>query len=345
MIRYCLVYLLLAGVAWVPQARSQSAAHNQKPAVSAATAVASPAPNNRQNQEAEASNLPPDAPVITIKSQCGDPANSTKDSKCKTIVVTRAEFERLAEAIQPAMQAPSRRQFANRYAVALVLAQKAEEMGLDKKTDFEEHMRLARLQIMGQTLNRALLEKSSVIPDADIENYYQKNLPAFEQAVLLRVYIPRIQQLPTPEKALTEVEAANRKQASEKIMQAKATELQARAMAGEDFNKLQEDAYQAAGINSKALNTRMDAVRRSTLPTSQASALDLKVGEVSGVLSDQSGYFICKISSKEVLPLDRVREEIHEILRTQRMREEMLVIESSATSTFNDKYFGAADSQ
>ena len=63
------------------------------------------------------------------------------------------------------------------------------------------------------------------------------------------------------------------------------------------------------------------------------------------MVSDQSGFFICKVSSKEVLPLDKAREEIHEILRTQHMREEMLVIENSATSTFNDKYFGAADSQ
>ena len=65
-------------------------------------------------------------------------------------------------------------------------------------------------------------------------------------------------------------------------------------------------------------------VRRTGLPPAHAAVFDLKVGEVSAVISDNGGHYIYKVVSKEVLPLDlRSKAEIHNKLKSERMKEMM----------------------
>jgi hypothetical protein len=293
-------------------------------------------------QEAEAPKVAPDAPVITIKGVCDQSVAKAPALECRT-VITRAEFEKVVEAVQPNMPARVRRQFATRYASALAMSMKAEEMGLDKGPDYEERMRLARIQVLSGELNKAMQEKASQIADKEIEDYYKNNPDKFEQIETNRIYVPKTQQPPAEEakdKKLSEEEQQKRTQASEQTMKNEADKLRARAAAGEDFNKLQEEAYQVAGLKSSAPNTSMGKIRRNMLPASQASVMELKAGEVSPVISDQSGYFIYKLVSKETMPLDQAREEIKGTLRSERLQEEMKEIQASATPTLDEAYFG-----
>jgi hypothetical protein len=69
-------------------------------------------------------------------------------------------------------------------------------------------------------------------------------------------------------------------------MKEEADKLRARAVAGEDFTKLQQEAYNFAGQNLKATATRVDNVAKAHFPPSDASVFDLKVGEVSPVLNN-----------------------------------------------------------
>src|SRR5207244_12606974 len=81
---------------------------------------------------AEAAQVPPDAPVITSKNVCDNAtAEAAKSADCKT-VVTRAEFERLLNAVAPQIPANARRQVATKYANLIVMAHEARKMGLDK---------------------------------------------------------------------------------------------------------------------------------------------------------------------------------------------------------------------
>ena len=123
-------------------------------------------------------------------------------------------------------------------------------------------------------------------------------------------------------------------------MKNEADKLRTRAAAGEDFNKLQEESFQVAGIKSSAPNISMGKVRRNVLPPSQASAMDLKPGEVSPVIADQSGFFIYKLVSKGSMPLDQAREEIKGTLRSERLQNEMKAVQESATSSLDEAYFG-----
>jgi parvulin-like peptidyl-prolyl isomerase len=334
MTRYVLVVLLLATAVWGQAANSTPTSSPQQMAMPNATsgAAANPADN--------ASKVAPGAPVLTINGLCDNPpADKTADPNCKTIV-TRAEFERLLESIQPNMPPRVRRQFATRYATALIMAQKAHQMGLDQGTKFDDRMKLARIQILSQGLNQAIQEKAGQISDQDLQDYYSKNTSAYEEADLQRIFVPHSQTLPVSKVKPSAAEEKKLQKDAEAVMKAEADKLRARAAAGEDMAKLQDEGFRLAGVKSKAPSTKMGEQRSTGLPPTQASVMDLKVGQVSPVFSDQSGYFIYKVNGKDTEPLDKVKDEIRSTLRTQRMQEQMQAAQQSATPVLDDAYFG-----
>lgn len=340
MTRYGLVCLLLGAMAWA-QAANSTPAPAQKPAAAPSAAPATPqAGATAENKEPDLSKVAPDATIITLQGVCANPpADKTKSADCKTLI-TRAQFEKVVEAVQPQMNSRARRQFASRYANALIMSSKAHEMGLDQGAEFEQRMQLARIQVLSQMLGQAEQKKAAEISDKEIEDYYKGNEASFEEGEVLRIFIPRIQQLPTPKEKLSEAEDQKRTKESEDAMQKEADTLRKRAVAGEDFDKMQAEAFKVAGIQSKSPTAKMDKVRRNHLPPSQAAAMDLKGNEISAVLSDQSGYFVFKMVKKETLALDAVKDEIKGTLRSQKMQDQMQEIEHSATANLDEAYFG-----
>jgi hypothetical protein len=333
MSRYGLACLLFATLAW-----SQGA--QQAPAPPSAAAPAAPAPAAAEETKApEPPPIPPEGAVITIKGLCdnppSDPANA---ADCKT-VVTRAQFEKLVDILSPGMPPFARRQLATRYANALVMAREAHKMGLDKGPRFEELLDLARLQVMNQELNTALQKKAGEIPDKDVEEYYKNNSAAYEQADLQRLYVPKTKQLPASKVKLSEAASQKRQADADATMKTEAEALRKRAAAGEDFTALQKEAFLFAGQKSTPPTSKVGSVRRTSLPLAHNSVMDLKTGEVSTVIADQSGYFVYKVGSKGTVPLDQVRDEIHNTLRAQRLQDEMHAIQASATPTLDDTYF------
>jgi hypothetical protein len=331
-----LVCLLLGGLAW-----GQAA----KPAASPATPQSSPAPMSEpaETKPPDPSKVPADAPVITIAGLCKDASSdkSSSDPNCKT-VITKAEFESLLDAVAPNLPPQSRRQLATRYATMLSMSSEAEKMGLDKGPHYEEMLKISRMQVLAGELQKSLQEKAGNVPDADIQKYYDENKAAYEEADLKRIFVPKNKQMDPPKVKLTEAQEKQRQTDGEAAMKAEADKLHARAVAGEDWNKLQEEAFTAAGYKAKAPSTDMGKVRRSGLPPAQSTQVfELASGKTSPVIADTSGYFFYKVGEKDTEPLDKVKEEIHNTLRAQRMQESMQQIQQSATPTLNDQYFGS----
>ncbi|MGA9673359.1 MAG: peptidyl-prolyl cis-trans isomerase [Terracidiphilus sp.] len=244
----------------------------------------------------------------------------------------------MISALDPGMRVRARREFALHYAEVLVMAEKAKQMGLDHGAAFEEQMKLARIQILSQALTKAVREQVAQIPDKDVEDFYRKNTARFEKAELDRIYIPKTQQSQSACDRLSDDEKSKCLQESEQAMKKEADSLRERAIAGEGFGALQEDAYRIAEINSAAPGTNM-SVRRISLPPDHVSVMDLSPGEVSAVIEDSNGYFVYKVKSKAVIPVAEATNEIKEALRTQRIQDEMHSILSSATSTLDEHYF------
>jgi bifunctional DNA-binding transcriptional regulator/antitoxin component of YhaV-PrlF toxin-antitoxin module len=339
-VRY-LVCLLLASL-------TASLTYGQAPATATPGGAAQAAPAPDQAPEVK---VAPEDAVITLKGFCSDAA--LQGDACKT-VITRAEFEKLAEALQPKMSPVIRRNLANAYARMLRMSTAAEKRGLDKQAKFEEMLVFARMQLLAQELSRALQDDAGKINDADIEDYYKKNVGNYEQATLARIFVPRAKQLITPSAPKTATKAGTttaakaatpqppteaQKKASEEAMKKVAENLQARAAKGEDPDKLQKEAYAAAGLPGNAPTTKMEKVRRTTLPANHHQVMDLKPGEVSELIVDtNSGFYIYKMITKETQPLDAVKPDIRNQITSERYRVSMQNYQGNVD--LNDAYFG-----
>jgi hypothetical protein len=273
----------------------------------------------------------PEDAVITLNGFCADPARA--GSACKT-VITRAQFEKLTEALQPGMSLTLRLNVANAYARNLRMAAAAEKRGLDKTPAFEEAMRYARMQLLAQDLTRALQAEANEISEAELEDYYKENQSSYEQATLARIFVPRTKQ---SDAAHGEHEEAQTK-ADEDAMVKVAGELRVRAVNGEDPDKLQIEAYTEARIPRTNSDTKMEKVRRTALPPRHESVMEMKPGEVSEVISDPGGaHFIYKMISKQTLTLEEAKAEIRGAISSQRYRDSMKGFQGDVV--FSDAYF------
>jgi hypothetical protein len=314
---------------------AQAAAADPLPAARPASqSVATAAPSAREQGDTPDNS---EKPLITIKGLC-DHSAATAKAECKT-VITRGQFEALVNAIDPSMSRHARREFAQEYADGLVMAAKAEQMGLDKGPNYEERMQFARIEVLSQTLKKKIAAESENLSDKDIGDFYRRNVTRFEKAEFERVYLPR-----GPESALaiagkpSEAGSDERLQGAEETRRNEAKDLHARALKGEAFDALQADAYAAAGIRSSPPGTTL-SVRRIALPPDQTSVMDLNPGEVSDVFVSSTGYFIYKLKSKETLPMDQVRNEIKEALQTQRLQDAMDGVLDSGSWLLDEGYF------
>lgn len=319
--------------------------------------------------------VPPNAAVITVAGVCATPAHSAAGAKgttakpastsktasaaCKTII-TRADFERLIKAAIPTpnVTPQMKRQLANALPKIIAMSTEAKNRGLDKTPQFEEMMKIVRMQILSRELERSMQEQSAKISDADIKAYYEKNPEAFESFTLERLFVPRtkVDSEPKPEtdkdEKLTEdqqkakqAEQKAKQEEAEAAMSKLAEDLRARAAGGESFETLQKEAFAAAGMKIESPTVKLPNVRRTGLQAAHASVFDLKAGDVSQVINDSGGHYIYKLDSKAELPLAQVQGEIKNMLQTQRYREVMEKLNSSFTPTLNPQYFGPEANQ
>lgn len=326
--------LLLFWGPWASEIVPALAAQEQQPApVTGATPNASD-----QSHLPDTSHVAPNDAVIRIGGLCDNQAEGkVAIANCET-VITRAEFEKIIRAVQPDMKVRAQREFAERYATALVMAKKAERMGLSKGEDFEEQMKVARVQILSLQLKKAIEQEAAQISEADLERFYHDHTKSFEQAELERIYVPRTQDSTTLDKSSNDSDKRMQSQRMEQTMRALAAKLRARAVAGEDFHSLQADAYNIAGMKNTS-NPRLGTIRRISLPPNQVSVMDLKPGEVSPIIETANGYMIYRMNAKDTLPIDKVRDEIKGVLRSQRLEGETQEIEDFAPLTLNEVFF------
>ena len=282
-------------------------------------------------------NVAPDAAVITVQGMCEKPAASAATTDCKT-VITRAEFEKAINAVQPNMPDAAKKQFANRYVVALYLAEKAHELGLDQGPEFDEKMYLARLQILASLGSAHVHQDAAKVTDTDVETYYHAHIADYKTISYERLYVPKQKKVDPATQTANDPDLQKKREASQAEMKAEAEKLRARAATGEDFSKLQQEAYDFGGYTQmKASSPRVDKVGKGGIPPADASIFELKVGDVSQVFADPAGFVVYKIEAVEDVPVVGVHDEISRKLASDRERG---AIESLQNSTkLDDAYF------
>ena len=294
--------------------------------------------SSESNELIPGSNVAPDAPVITIQGLCERPPNSNATPVDCSTVITRADFEKLVNAVQPNMPAANRKPFATRYVTILVLAEKAHEMGLDKTPEFDEQMYIARLQLLARQAGEKMQRDAANVPDSQISDYYQQHANDYKTISFERIFVPKQKQVETAAKP-NELHPAKTDDSSEAEMKDEADKLRARAAAGEDPAKLQQEANDFAGNKTKVTNVKVENMRKTSIPTTDAAIFDLKAGEVSQVFSDPTGYRIYKVTEIKELPLASVHDEIARAIQGQNMKSEFESVENSAKTTYDNSYF------
>jgi hypothetical protein len=303
----------------------------------------------------------PDSPVITVEGLCDSTSGAAKSSGsaetkagtrteaakkqssgsssgvtspgCKT-VVTKAQFEKLVDALNPDMPATVRRQLAESYPRLLLFAGRARELGLDQEPSFPEMMRFASVQLLTQALNRYFQQQAKNISDAEVESYYKENAIKYQRADLIRIFVPAQTRQAT--KTASEPQSGT---APDSPMKSLADKMRARAVAGEDFQQLQKEAFEAAGIASGSPNVSMGKMAATGLPLNHQKVFELEPGQVSEVIADSSGYYVYKIVSKQLVPLGQARGEIRKSIESQRFRDATAALAKSIHSELNPAYF------
>lgn len=316
----------------------------------AAAPIAATAPSTTQ--------VPLDSAVITLKGVCYPAAAAN----CAT-VVSRSDFEKIIQAVQPQMPFKMQRQVATGYSQLLSMSIEAKKRGLENSPRVQERTKIAVMQALQRELVETVQEEAGKISDADVQKYYDEHKSNYEQAEMQRLFIPSA---PQPEDkgdrkvtamgtktgakanaaAKTETAAkttATKPVTTEVTMKALATKMHTRAAAGADFAKLQAEAFATAKIKAAAPDTKMEKVTRATLPPNHRAVFDLKPGDVSEIVTEANGYYIYKMISKGAQSLDDAKNDIRSAIKGERMQQAMESISKAGTPDLNDAYFGPAE--
>lgn len=323
-----LVACLLLGLAALGQSTSTAPALKPRP---------EPAPTEKQATPENATPAP-DTPVITIQGLCEKSGgNGATPTDCKT-VITRSDFEKVAPANLPG---PQKKRVADQYIQALILAEKAHESGADHSPEFEKQMAFLRLRALATAGYQDLQKQASNVSDSEVEDYYKQHIADYKAINFDKLYVPKQKSLETSAQKPNDPELQKKREASEVEMKAEADKLRARAAAGEDFAKLQQAAYDFAGIKQAPQSTHMENQRKSSVLPADASIFDLKKGDVSEVFNDPAGFMVYKVTDTKDLPVATVHDEIARTLQAEKLKAAMDGLQNSVKTTLDESYFAS----
>ena len=261
-----------------------------------------------------------DEAVITIPGVCsaGTPADS-----CST-KITRGDFEQLIHAMNPNIPVEARRSIAGSYGQLVALANQAQKTGVDKDPNVQIQMHVQNMSLLAQALQKKVVENSKPTQQ-EMESYYSANSAKYEELNLRRIVILK--------SASGELKPEELKALADKI--------RTRAVAGEDADKLQVEAYKTTKSAGTPPSTSLGWKKRGTMdPRHEPQILPLKTGEVSPVMEDGQAYYIYKVDSKRLVPLESVQKEIENSLQTERAKKTLQQMMEGSKPQLNEAYFG-----
>jgi len=272
--------------------------------------------------------IPPTATVVTLRGVCQD---QQPKGACKT-AISREDLDRYVNAFSPDASETVRSRMALQYARTLAFSSLAEKQGFDKNPvlakEIETQLKLIRMRILATAYLQSLQDHTTGVVASDIEKYYGEHRDLYEQAHVRRLSVPAA------------VPTENGRPLDRSEVKAELDALRARVIAGEDVNELQQGVYQRLHIQAVPPPVSVITLRRSTVQGEETKAFDLNPGEVSAVIDSTAATVIIKLESKDLVPLESVRQEIETALRRDRMQSEVSKLSKSISAEFNEQYFG-----
>ena len=331
-----LIAIIFSGVGAGGQSEPVTASGKSEPEAKPAKADAAPLPST--------ATLPKSYPVITAKGRCPKSAASSKNAgktEC-TVRLSREEFEALVNGINPGMVKGERRVLASTYGRALALAQEASRRGLDRDPRLQAQIEYSRLILLANAMSKELYKDSLKSTDEDAEKYYATHKSLFERFTFDRIFIP-LEKRPALPSASGGVDAASQAtDLQQKEMKELAEQVYTRAVAGEDFEKLQKEVFKTAEIATEP-TTKVEDLRRGDLSDVQNVIFNLEPGKISALLTDDTGYFIYKMVSRTVPAFAEVKTQVTVRMQSDNSSDAVRRIERLSGAKVNDAYFDKYD--
>jgi PPIC-type PPIASE domain len=275
---------------------------------------------------AKAPEVPPDTPVVTLKGVCKEPQAK---GACQT-VITREDLDRYIASSGPEGSG-ARGRLAVQYARTQAFSALAEQQGLDKNPvlakELAAQLKLARSRILATAFLQSQQAKQiTATTEIEIQKFYELHRDQYEQVQVRRLAVPVV--------APTE----DGRPLDRLAVKTEMEEIQKRAVAGEDLNQLQLDAYKHLHIQAAPPPLNVLTWRRGSVQGDEAKAFDLKPGEITSVLDLPAAFAVIRVESKDAAPLESVRQEIDAGLRRLRMQNQLSKFTKEVSAEFNLQY-------
>src|SRR3954469_8363824 len=273
--------------------------------------------------------VPMDETVLLIPGVCDPPVPKTSKAPCETRL-TRQQFETMWTSFnrqgqqKPVVEEPAgaRKSMVNAYSTMAIMSQHAREQGLDKTPEYQLQMKVLKMQLLAKQLQQKIKEKNAEPSAAEVEKYYKDNLPSYLELTVHRLQIPGR----GPQPAAVEGKPAAQ---PVEITPAEAEEYRKRAVAGEDFDKLQKEVIEKLQFKVTPPVTSGKKRHGEFPPQEEGEVFALPEGSVTRVMDEGSSFVVYKIDEKRTLSLDEVRGNIARQLAEQNARDAEAKIENA----------------
>ncbi len=250
--------------------------------------------------------------------------------------MTRTQFERLLAALPANVRTQAstpegKRQLAERLAEMKILAQEARRLGIPAQPDTAAQMKLQEDNFLASTMYQQLVATAKP-SDADLKAAYEARKSEFEQAkarhILIRFAGSRVP-LRKDQKDLTEAEAL-----------AKANELRARIVKGEDFAAIAKAESDDTGSGASGGDLG-ELTRGRTVPEFEQAVFTLPLNQVSEPLKTQFGYHLIQVQERGTQDFDKVKADLEREKASDTANQEVKALHDKAKITLSESYFGA----
>ena len=334
------IFIASTALAQTPGATKKQGQGATKAPSASPTPTPQATPPSLLKHDEKPAELPPEAPVISIKGLC--PAengvavtNKVPATSDCSMTVTKQQFDDLVKAFNSNNQnvtLAQRRNLGQSYVELLIFSEAAKAAGVENTPTYAEVMRVLRIKTLSDLYRTQLAEQYRNPSQQEIEDYYKGNQDKFEGAKLSRIFIPTND----PDPQATAEKKADYQKKTEQVV----ADIQTRAVKGEDMTKLQKDAYTALAIAATPPTTELGLTRHGVFPPKiDQEIFSHKAGEV--FRSDEAtGHMIYKVESRQTSPLESVKAEITQQLFRQKMEAKTKELNTPVHTEYDEKYFG-----
>ncbi len=269
-------------------------------------------------------------------------AQPAKDRPVATVngkKLTAAEVDTFVGALPQNLQTNFHRdpkEFMRQYAMMQLFSKMATERKLDEQSPYKERLAYTRMQILVQCMMDDA-NKNFTLPAEEQRKTYEDRKAKYTQANLKAIYIAFTTGLVKP------ADEKSKKLPTEAEAKAKAEDLYKQLQAGADFAKLvkeySDDPTSAAKDGDFGTIKQSDGIPAEIKSTIFA----LKQGEVSKPVRQPNGFYLFKVTSLEVEPYEKVKDDIYKDLQQESFQKWFEKMRGETKVEFDDEsYFKGA---